>query len=260
MKILTVALVTALAVFAIATMVMEMLPLQDTTAIRTPPSRRSQSLAAADSPRTRRRPEVTDRDTDDDSPRPSRSKTKSQPSDTAETAAENQQSLEIRQQLRSLRQREAELAARQEAQRMIFDEIREEQESVAEARRRVSEEIAALRDATAVAQRETPLVRSPFAPTTTMPRDESRSASRDSPPRPRPTLSVSDSQSVRDAAILVRRLAEQGGFRAATSLLSALKDRDAAKVLSSVNNTDPQMALRLSEALQAARQLSIERQ
>lgn len=258
MKILTAALVTALAVFSIATMAMEMLPLQNTTAIRTPPSRRSQSLADADSPRTRRRTDATDADAD--WPRTSRPKSKSQPPDTAETAAENQQSLEIRQQLRSIRQREAELAAGQEALRLIFDEIREEQESVAEARRRVSEEIAALRDATAVAQRETPLVRSPFAPTTTMPRDESRSASRDSPPRPRPTLSVSDSQSVRDAAILVRRLAEQGGFRAATSLLSTLKDRDAAKVLSSVNNTDPQMALRLSEALQAARQLSIERQ
>src|SRR5438876_811265 len=73
-------------------------------------------------------------------------------------------------------------------------------------------------------------------------------------------LSLSDSQSVRDTAILVRRLAEQGSFRAATSLLSTLKERDMAKVLSTVSNTNPQMALRLSEALQAARQLSTERQ
>lgn len=260
MKILTAALVTALAVFAIATMAMEMLPLQDTTTARTPHSRRSQSLADADSPRTRRRPEPADTDTDDDWSRTSHLKSKSKPSDTAEAAAENQQSLEIRKQLRSIRQRESELAAQQESLRMLFDEIRDEQQSVEEVRRHVSEEIAALRDATAIAKRETPLERSPFAPTTSLPRDEPRSASRDSPPKPRPTLSISDSQSVRDAAILVRRLAEQGSFRAATSLLSTLKDRDAAKVLSAVSGTDPQMALRLSEAVHAARQLSTERQ
>ena len=260
MKILTAALVTALAVFAIATMAVEMLPLQNTTVPRTSPSRRSQSFADADSLRSRRGPDATDVDADDDWPRASRPKSKSQPPDTAVTTTENQQSLEIRQQLKSLRQREAELAAGQEALRMLFDEIREEQETVEDVRRHVSEEIAALRDATAIAKRETPLERSPFAPTTTLPRDESRSASRDSPPKPRPTLSVSDSQSVRDAAVLVRRLAEQGGFRAATSLLSTLKDRDAAKVLSAVSSTDLQMALRLTEALQASRSSTTTRQ
>ena len=260
MKILTAALVTALAVFAIATMAMEMLPLQDTTTARIAPSRRSHGFADTDSPRTRRRPEAKDIDTDDDRPQTSRFKSQSKQWDIEEAAAEDQQSLEIRQRLRSIRQREADLVVQQESLRMLFDEIREEQASVEEVRHRVTEEIAALRDATAIAQRETPLERSPLAPRTALPRDESRSTSRDSSPKPRPTLSVSDSQSVQDTAILVRRLAEQGSVRAATSLLSTLKDRDAAKVLSAVNNTDPQMALRLTEALQAARQLSTERQ
>ena len=62
---------------------------------------------------------------------------------------------------------------------------------------------------------------------------------------------MKDMQTVRDTAVLVNRLAQQGSLRAATSLLRRLQDRDAARVLAELDATDSEMALRLTKDLQA---------
>src|SRR5262249_18697866 len=137
-----------------------------------------------------------------------------------ETLTSSQRSAEIQEQLSKIRQRETDLAARQDAMQIIFDEIREEQDSVAEVRRRVSGEIAALRDPWVVSQRTAAVEQRTSTSKPALQRDDSRTAFRENPSKSRLTLTVRDSQTVGDMAVLVRRLAEQGSFRAATALLN----------------------------------------
>jgi len=149
--------------------------------------------------------------------------------------------------LSEVRQRESEVQAKQDALRIIFDGIREEQQSVDLLRRQVSDEIAALRDASArLAQRES-MISADVASNTSLGRSVDSQAST------RPLISLRDSQAVRDTAVLVSRLARQGSVREAIALLRRMKDRDSTKVLTELSAIDLELAMRLSDDLVASR-------
>lgn len=229
MKIVAVGFTTALLVFAIASAMSEMLLTRDPE--------------HAGDRATRRRNVV-------DGSEPSRS-TRVMPrlrnANAATQEPAEQPTTEMQQTLREIRQHESGIQAKQDALRIVFDEIREEQKSADLIRRRLTEEIAELREAVAqVAERKATV--SPEEPTVI-----ADSRIRGSRISARPIVSVHDSQAVRDTAVLVNRLARQGSLREAISLLRRLKDRDAAKVLSELSATDSQLALRLSEDLLTAR-------
>ncbi len=155
---------------------------------------------------------------------------------------------EIQSKLSEIRQRESDFKAKQDALRIVYDEIREEQQSVEQLRRKVSDEMALLRDAAlrlAIQERRRPPEPPAIVATNPAARRLESSAST------RPLISMRDLQTVRDTAVLVNRLAQQGSVREATSLLRKLKDRDAARVLAELDATDSEMALRLTQNMQA---------
>lgn len=158
--------------------------------------------------------------------------------------------IEVERQLSELRRRELDVKARQEALRIIFDEIRAEQLSVDVARRRVTEELAQAQNAAAAAR---DLERTASSKAVSEPR---RPSANERPPLTSalPKVKVSDSQTASDMAVLIRRLVQGGHQQAATSLLQNMKARDAAKVLALLSTSDAQLALLLSDNLQASQQ------
>lgn len=155
--------------------------------------------------------------------------------------------------LDELRQRESEILARQEAMRIVFEEIRDEQQSVDKIRNQVSDELAALREANLQsAKRNTNASRmaSSFV---------SASRQRESRESTRPFVATDDPQAVKDLSVLVIRLARQGSTNSVTTLLRSLKERDATKVLTEVAQTDQKLALRLSQDLLIARDNDLDR-
>ncbi len=227
MKIVAAGLTTALLVFAVASAMSEMLLTSDATHSSdtathrkiNSPKNASESVRSAKS----RRADIS-----------------------AQDSAE-QQTAELQRTLSDVRQRESAVQAKQDALRIIFDGIREEQQSVDLLRRRVSDEIAALRDtAVRVAQRDAMIPADVTSPTTL-------TRSVDSQASTRPLVLMRDNQAVRDTAVLVNRLAQQGSIREAIALLRRLKDRDSAKVLTELSATDLELARRLSDDLLASR-------
>ncbi len=231
MKIVAAGLTTALLVFAVASVMSEMLLTSDAThSSETATHRKTSSPKNAS-----------------ESVRSPRTSAKSRRADIAAQDIAEQQTSELQRKLSEVRQRESEVQAKQDAMRIIFDGIREEQHSVDLLRRQVSDEIAALRDASVrLAQRES-MISADVASTTTLGRSVDSQAST------RPLVSMRDSQAVRDTAVLVSRLARQGSVREAIALLRRLKDRDSAKVLTELSATDLELARRLSDDLLASR-------
>ena len=252
MKTVAAVFTTALVVFLIASVMSEMLPSEGS----------STPHASATHHRTGKAPSADDE--------PTRSKrlsaTKWSKVSGGEQSAEetpsliSQRALKLQQQLGAIRQREAELNAKEEAMRIIFDEIREEQRSAVVIQQQISKGIASVRSAsTRLALRE-PAVPRAQSLAINQPDENSENTSRKRVAgNPQPLLPMNDSQSVTDAAILVRLLASRGSFRTATSLLRNLKERDAAKVLYVISKTDSQMALKLTDILQTARQGTVDR-
>jgi pentatricopeptide repeat protein len=231
MKIAAAGLTTALLVFAVASVMSEMLLTPDVThssETATPRKTRSSKYAS-------------------ESVRSPRSSASSRRADIAAQDSVEQQTSELQRMLSEVRQRESEVQAKQDALRIIFDGIREEQQSVDLLRRQVSDEIAALRDASArLAQRES-MISAGVASNTSLGR------SADSQASTRPLISLRDSQAVRDTAVLVSRLARQGSVREAIALLRRMKDRDSTKVLTELSAIDLELAMRLSDDLVASR-------
>lgn len=231
MKIAAAGLTTALLVFAVASVMSEMMLTPDVT----------HSSDTATHRKTSRPKNASE------SVRSPRSSAKSRRTDIAAQDAADQQTPELQQQLSEVRRRESEVQAKQDALRIIFDGIREEQQSVDLLRRRVSDEIVTLRDASVrVAQREAMIPADVASNNPSM-------RSVDSPASTRPLVSLRDGQAVRDFAILVHRLARQGSIREAIALLRRMKDRDSTKVLTELSATDLELATRLSDGLVASR-------
>lgn len=223
---------TALLVFAVATAISEMSLTSNTTSSSDTTARPKSQLAKGTN----------------DAVRSSRGSSRSPRKETATQEAAERQTLEYQRQLSSVRQREAEVQAKQDALKFVFEEIREEQRSVDLLRRQVSEEIAALREAaTRVAQRDTTV---PGELPTTVAVSQSVTSSA----VVRPIAAIRDQQSIRDIAVLVNRLVKQGNTREAILLLRRLKDRDSTKVLTELSATNLELALQLSDDLLASRE------
>lgn len=259
MRILVVALVTALLVFAIATVASDLLLPSAATAgrpwaLRNPAAT---SVPVANTSRRKAKPALSD----DETPPPARSAAKSarKPIHTAsESRREGDLNEELTsfmgEQLTELRQQEARLVARQEALRMIYDDIRVEQVALDDLRSKVNTELVAVqRRGAEIAARDRNIERgivprsdaAPVGDVTTAPRGEMTNP---------PTANSIDGQATRETALLIRRLAQEGSFSSAVSLLSTLKERDAAKVLASLSRLDPQMAASLTDNLQSSKQ------
>lgn len=233
MKIAAAGLTTALLVFAVASVMSEMMLTPDVTHSSDTATHRKASHPKNAS----------------ESVRSPRSSAKSERTDIAAQDAADQQTseLELQRQLSEVRRRESTVQAKQDALRIIFDGIREEQQSVDLLRRRVSDEILTLRDASVrVAQREAMIPADVVS-------NNASTRSVDSQASTRPLVSLRDGQAVRDFAILVHRLARQGSIREAIALLRRMKDRDSTKVLTELSATDLELATRLSDGLVASR-------
>ncbi len=231
MKIVAAGLTTALLVFAVASAMSEMMLSPDAT-------HSSDTTAHRKTSSSKNASELV---------RLPRSSAKSRRADIAAQDAADQQTSELQRQLSDVRRRESAVQAKQDALRIILDGIREEQQTVDLLRRQVSDEIAALRDASVrLAQRET-MFPADDSSATTMTR------SVDSQANIQPIVSMRDSQAVRDTAVLVNRLARQGSIREAIALLRRMKDRDSTKVLTELSATDLELATRLSNDVVASR-------
>ncbi len=234
MKIVAAGFITAILIFVVASAMSEILWKADDPQVgESSPRRKSNNIKSATE-------EI----------RSSRSPSRSKRANSNLDVAEDSRTSELQSQLSEVRQRESDVQAKQDALRIVYDEIREEQQSVDQLRRKVSDEIALLRDtATRLAEQERRFSAERPAITTAT----SSAKPVESAATTRPLISMRDVQTVRDTAVLVNRLAQQGSVRAATSLLRRLKDRDAARVLAELDATDSEMALRLTQDLQATR-------
>jgi len=136
----------------------------------------------------------------------------------------------LNQTLDEVRQQESNLAARQEALRMIYDDIRSELAAVDEIRKQTSEDLeqAERRIAKLSERRATPVP----------------STARALLERP-----ATDRFEMRSNALMIRRLAQDGKHETAVSLLKKMKSRDAATILEVLSEMDSRLADRLTESI-----------
>lgn len=145
-------------------------------------------------------------------------------------------------QLADVKDQEAKLLAREETLRMLYEDIRSELVAVEDIRRRSANELA-------IAERRIldATVNKPSMASSNNPANEPLSSLR------------GKASSESRIATVIQDLASQGNVAAAASLLSGMKDREVAKVLTSLSARDPRLALRISDQVQAAKQDSIRR-
>jgi len=143
--------------------------------------------------------------------------------------------------LDEVKEQESTLASRQEALRMIYEDIRTELATVDQLRKQTTEELAeAERRVVDVAQRK------PVQPART---------NRNMPP----ARTASESPSIRGEALFIRRLVDDGKVETAVSVLRAMKGRDAASVLESLSSLDSKLAERLADAVPGQRDETVRR-
>lgn len=231
MKILVTILLTAMFVFALATTWVDYVQPQLDQAARPKIEKPS---AVAEAPVVRKRirkaaapidpellpvpgDEATHADHEDPKPKTS----------PAETAAVLSQKMD------EVKQHEANLAARQETLRMIYDDIRSELSMVDEMRKQTSSELAeAERRVRDVAQRK------PAATTKVT--------------RPSTSARIADENTtIRGEALFIRRLVDEGKMVTAVAVLKSMKGRDAASVLESLSTLDSKLADRLADSVSA---------
>lgn len=223
MKIVAAGLLSALLIFAVATVMTEVLSNAEEAAVGV----RSTQRVASSSSATKRTTKTA------------RGTSKSQPDPVAEQEESTRQ---IEQMLRDVRVRESAVLAKEEAIRLISADIQEEQQLTELMRQRLTSEIALLNESRGqAARRET---ERPTRITQRFPTKPTSGAA---------VVSLRNSQAVHDMAVLVKRLATDNGQSAATTMLQRLKERDAAKVLAELSGTDSPLALQLSQNLLLAR-------
>lgn len=143
----------------------------------------------------------------------------------------------IAEKLDEVKRQESTLVARQEALRMIYDDIREELSVVDQIRKRASEDLAE-------AERRIVESAQPSRPTRTV---------KGSAPVARTGTSASAgaTSSVRADAIFIRHLVDEGKMETAVSVLKSMKGRDAAGVLTYLSSLDGKLANQLADRVQA---------
>lgn len=230
MKILVTVLLTALFVFALATAWVDYVqPQIDQTA------RASAEKAApvAESPPPKKRVRKVSPPVDPDLlPVPGDDPLESSPAPTRIKPTEKDSADLLAQKMEEVKRQETSLAARQEALRMIYDDIRSELAAVDVIRKQASEDLAA-------AERRIFDTAQPSKPTRT-----AKAAS----PAPRV---AGETSAVRADAMFIRHLVDQGKMETAISVLKAMKGRDAAGVLTYLSTLDSKLALQLADRVQA---------
>lgn len=249
MKTLVAALFTALLVFALATGWMDLVQPQ-LDAMIAANSKSIEASAKTTARRSTKRTVKVDADAEADGDdeldieidsKVARSSRSSKPSRESQASKATRDRLIL--QLADVKQQESKLVAREEMLRMLYDDIRSELTAVEEIRRRSANELA-------MAERRVHEAASIRKPT--------ESASSDSVDRPLSSANTRQSSEARIAQV-VQDLSEQGNVTAAASLLSGMKDREIAKVLTALSTRDPRLALQLSDRLQASKQDTIRR-
>ncbi|MEK6257856.1 MAG: hypothetical protein AABP62_04470 [Planctomycetota bacterium] len=251
MKTLVVALCTALFVFALASAWSDTLqPRLDALAQKSAPP----SAASATERPTKRiaRPVAVPSD-GEELPAPTRvapktARTTSLLPPEAFSASETREgdAATLREQMAEVKQREARLTARQETLRWICDDIHAELAVVDNMHRQAADALTAAEQRVVTVVQRDPGFGGNGHPESGRP----ASTAWDSDETPKPST---DSPAIRSAVLLIRRLVSQGSTDTATSLLSRMKQREAAKVLTALSRDDPQMASRLMSSLSVAR-------
>ena len=254
MKTLLVALCTAGCVFALASAWSDILQPQVEAQRRAAASRETAA------PRRSSTRSVAETDEDDETRQQGHLRTKSQRPDTvasgtetARTAPVTEPSADMEALLREradeAQRHEARLTMRQESLRMIYDDIRVEQATVDDIRRKTTEELAvAEQRVITAAQREAD--GQSGEPPIRRHRAETASVKTVVP------TAATESPAVRAAVLMIRRLVAQGSRDTAVNQLSHLKEREAAKVLAALAKDDAPLATALAIALQVSKNLS----
>jgi hypothetical protein len=266
MKSLVVVLCTACCVYALASAWSDIVQPQLDAA-----KKANESLNATSSRRTAQRSNRSStpaEDADEEAEPTPRSKTKTKRTSVAsrieepldETSYDRltqaEVEAELKKQAEEVKRQEARLVSRQESLRLIYDDIREELTAVENIRQRAAQELA---DAE---QNIIPVARNEILPTPAelaVPHSSSTRAPKPASLTSLPVESVArDSQSMRAAALMIRRLVTQGSRNTAISLLSKMKAREATKVLTALHQEDAALATDISRSLQAMKQASHE--
>ncbi|HEY4263121.1 MAG TPA: hypothetical protein VGM98_23365 [Schlesneria sp.] len=136
--------------------------------------------------------------------------------------------------LTDVKEQESKLAVRQEALKMIYDDIRSELAAVDDLRKQTREDMAnAELRLLEVAQRAPRTTKNKLVVNANRPSGESAF--------------------IRSQALFIRKLADDGKIETAISVLKAMKERDAAGVLTSLDGIDANLADRLATTVQAGR-------
>ena len=230
MKILVTVLLTALLVFALATTWVDFVqPQMEKQAVATTSNPDIASAAAASKKRLRKAAAQTASEL-----LPVPADEAAEPAPIAETRRPLHEPAPVpARKLDEMLREESQLSSRRETLRMIYDDIRAEVTAVDEIRKQTSEDLAeADRQVRNVAQ-----IGSPPPPSG---RDSSR-----------PSRGSGGSQAMRDEALFIRRLAQEGKIQTAVSVLKSMKSGYAAGVLTALSGLDSKLADRLADTLVA---------
>lgn len=226
MKILVTVLLTALLVFAVATAWVDYVQPNLKQASTTT----AEKAAIAEIPTAKKRPRKPPREIESE---PVPAPTDEVPSSNATKASGPELSKPVADQLAVVKQQEADLIARQETLRMIYDDIRTELATVDELRKQASDDLLeSERRGLNSASRKS-----------TVPALKAR-------PAPPVAKSGSDNGASRANALLLRKLIDEGKLMTAVSMLKSYKERDAARVLEAMDTIDPKLADRLATLMQ----------
>ncbi len=240
MKMLVAAFITALLVFTLATGWMEVVqPRLDLMTLATASPSRGVNDRPLNRRSTRRVTSIEDEDEEPVNEPNTNSMAKvsrSVPTPRAETQKPDITKSRLLIQLNEVKQQESKLVAREETLRMLYDDIRAELVAVEEIRRRSASELA-------LAERK--VLETAVSKT---------SAGANSNDVVNPTMTVAKSRPAEAyIASVVENLANRGSLEAAATLLRGLKDREVAKILTSLNARDARLANQLFERVQAAK-------
>jgi hypothetical protein len=151
---------------------------------------------------------------------------------------------ELSDRLDEVKDQESRLASRQEALRMMYDDIRAELSNLDELRRKTSEELAAAEQGrTEIAKRQ------PGSRDRTTGTQDVPVAMKDAAADP----------ATRGTALFIRRLVDQGKSETAVSLLKSMKAREAAAVLANLSTVDRSMANRLADSVRSTDDATVRR-
>ena len=249
MKTLVAAFITALLVFTLATAWTEVVqPRLDLLTLASSPKTveiPSKSASSRSARRAVKRDE--ERETADDLPVVTEAATRRAVEPPREEVSQPEIAKEqLRVQLASVKRQELKLVEREKTLRMLCNEIRWEMAAVEEVRQRSEDELAA-------AERrllDTALGKTGIAAIETDAMNAPAIAAK--------TKSTTESPSAR-FALVIQKLADDGGVPVAAALLRGIEERNAAKVLASLSTRDPGLASRLSNELQATKDQPLRR-